>query len=598
MRDMAILDWLGKIVGNENWVWPKQLIEWGGRKVSAHWLQAEADALLKRAALYESDTDQKKAEAVATEMRKKALAAMADMPREHADYKRIPDTPRYGQLRGLMVRREIYDDLVGLGSGVPGNAGFAEQLLGQGGIGSKATQLWKTAKVALNPPGQIRNFVSNAVMLQLSGVPLRKIPGLIVRAAKQIKHGGKHWQAAKKYGVTAATFTAQELYRSKRDLLDLEVQMNGKHPLIAIRHAASWVMDKAGDAYQFSEALMKTAKMIDAIEREGMTEEQAALEAQKWLFDYSLVNRNIRYLRNAPVGMPFLTYSAKVAPRLAEVAAKHPLRFLPWVVLFYGMGAAAMAMLGGDGDDWDELKKSLPEWLRKKPHAVPLPWRDSEGRIQFTDIGYFFPWSQWAELVKDLAHGEPMDALRSAGIIGGPVPDIITAIKTGIDPFTKKPIADPADPTWQQSVAVMNYAWSMAAPPFLTSNGFLSPMGLFDKQYGGKLVQGVTGTTDKWGDPRATTEQAFIGLAGVNIKGVDPDHTRASELQRLNREALDVKAKLVRRLADRSLSETQRTILISDYTKEMQERVKKVYEFGNSAKVPAFSRPIGGADAR
>lgn len=373
--------------------------------------------------------------------------------------------------------------------------------------------------------------------------------------------------------------------------------MNGKHPLIAIRHAASWAMDKAGDAYQFSEALMKTAKMIDAIEREGMTEEQAALEAQKWLFDYSLVNRNIRYLRNAPVGMPFLTYSAKVAPRLAEVAAKHPLRFLPWVVLFYGMGAAAMAMLGGDGDDWDELKKSLPEWLRKKPHAVPLPWRDSEGRIQFTDIGYFFPWSQWAELGKDLAHGEPMDALRLAGIIGGPVPDIITAIKTGIDPFTKKPIADPADPTWQQSVAVMNYAWSMAAPPFLTSNGFLSPMGLFDKQYGGKLVQGVTGTTDKWGYLRATTEQAFIGLAGVNIKGVDPDHTRASELQRLNREALDVKAKLVRRLADRSLSETQRTILISDYTKEMQERVKKVSEYGNSAKVPAFSRPIGGADA-
>lgn len=598
MRDMAILDWLGKIVGNENWVWPKQLIEWGGRQVSAHWLQAEADSLLKRSALYENDADRKKAEAIASEMRKKALAAMADMPREHADYKRIPDTPRYGQLRGLLVRREIYDDLVGLGTGVPGDAGFAEQLLGQGGLGSKATQLWKTAKVALNPPGQIRNFISNAVMLQLSGVPLRKIPGLIVRAAKQIKYGGKHWQAAKKYGVTAATFTAQELYRSKRDLLDLEVQMKGIHPVIAVKIAASWVMDKAGDAYQFSEALMKTVKMIDAMEREGMTEEQAALEAHDWLLDYSLVNRNIRYLRNAPVGMPFLTYSAKVAPRLLEVAVNHPTRFLPWVALFYGMGYAAMAALGGSGDDWDELKKSLPEWLRKKPHAVPLPWRDSEGRIQFTDIGYFFPWSQWAELGKDLAHGEPLDALRSAGIIGGPVPDIITAIKTGIDPFTKKPIADPADPTWQQSVAVMNYAWNMAAPPFLTANGFLSPMGLFDKQYGGKLVQGVTGTTDKWGDPRATTEQAFIGLAGVNIKGVDPDHTRASELQRLQREALDVKSKLVRRLADRSLSETQRTILMSDYSKEMLERIKKAQEYGSTAKVPAFARPIGGADAR
>jgi len=132
MRDMAILDWLQKISGNQQWVWPKQLIQWGGRTVSAHWLQAEADALLKRSALYENPADKKKAESIATDMRKKALAAMAEMPREHEDYKRIPDTPRYGLLRGLMVRREIHDDLVGLGSGVPGDASWARRYRHQG----------------------------------------------------------------------------------------------------------------------------------------------------------------------------------------------------------------------------------------------------------------------------------------------------------------------------------------------------------------------------------------------------------------------------------------------------------------------------------
>lgn len=591
MRDMAILDWLQSITTNTNWIWPDQLIEWGGRKVSAHWLLAESDALLKRAELYPEDTDKKKAETVATEMRKKAMATMADMPREHKDYKRIPDTPRYGQLRGLMVRREIYDDLVGLGTGVPGDAGFAEQLLGQGGIGSKATQLWKTAKVALNPPGQIRNIVSNLVMLQLSGVPLHRIPSLIVRAYKQIQHNGVHWQAAKKYGMTAATFTAQELYRAKRDVVELEAEMKGNHPIIAIKTAANFILDKAGDVYQWSEAITKTVKMIDAMEREGMTDEQAALEAQKWLFDYSLVDRNIRYLRNAPVGMPFLTYSTKVAPRLVEIATKHPQRFLPWAILMWGMGAAAAAMLGGSDDDWDKLKETLPEWLRKNPHAVPLPWRDADGRVQFTDIGYFFPWSQWAELGKDIAHGEPMGALSSLGIFGGPVPDIITAAKTGIDPFTKRPIADPGDPAWQQGVAIMNYVWSMAAPPFLTANGFLSPMGVFDKRYGGKLVQGITGTTDKYGDSKATVAQSIIGLGGVNIRGIDPDHSRATELQRLQLEAIEVKRRLNQRLNDKSLSDTQRAILISDYTKEMRERMKKMQQYSQGSSVPAFARP-------
>jgi hypothetical protein len=40
MRDMAILDWLEKISGNEQWVWKKDLVTWGGRKVSTHWLMA------------------------------------------------------------------------------------------------------------------------------------------------------------------------------------------------------------------------------------------------------------------------------------------------------------------------------------------------------------------------------------------------------------------------------------------------------------------------------------------------------------------------------------------------------------------------------
>jgi hypothetical protein len=41
------------------------------------------------------------------------------------------------------------------------DAPFAQQLFEAGGIGTKITQAWKLGKVALNPPSQVRNIVSN-----------------------------------------------------------------------------------------------------------------------------------------------------------------------------------------------------------------------------------------------------------------------------------------------------------------------------------------------------------------------------------------------------------------------------------------------------
>ena len=45
-------------------------------------------------------------------------------------------------------------------------------MLGYGGIGPKITQTWKWLKGPANPPAQVRNLVSNMVLLNLSGVPL------------------------------------------------------------------------------------------------------------------------------------------------------------------------------------------------------------------------------------------------------------------------------------------------------------------------------------------------------------------------------------------------------------------------------------------
>ena len=587
MRDVSLLDWMGQISQNNDWVFPEIFVPWQGKKVTAYWLRAEADRIELQLAHYDAPA-KAKAEAMVAAMRTLAnntLGAMSAV--DHKKYKQIPDTMRYGLLRGMWVRKEIFDDIMGASQIVNADPTWFEDWFGFGGKGTKLTQWWKFTKVALNPPGQIRNFVSNMVMLQLSGVGLHKLPLRLVQAAREITNDGPHWKVAKKYGVTESTFTAQELFRIKRDLVALESQQGKMNSLRWLMNAGAHFLERVSDLYQFSEALGKTIKIIDEMEK-GKSEAEAAIEAQKWLFDYSLVPQSVRIARNAPVGMPFLTYQIKVLPRLLEVAAKHPWRFLPWAGLLYGMQAAVASMFGVDDDELEKLKKALPQWLQDRGHTVFLPMRDADGRIQVADVGYFFPWTYYSTAAKHAAEGnmkkliaDDIFGMMSAPIIGG-----ASALISNYDNFSKRPIYNEADPVGYQAAAIANYTYDLMAPPFLSSHGVVSPMGLVDTKFGGKLVQAETGQTNRFGDPRATEGQAIGALVGANFYGMDPEHTRVTNLMVMNSKVLAAERALKARLMDRGLGDEAKAALIRDYQAKMMELNKEMLEYSKESEVP------------
>jgi len=585
LRDMVLLDWLSNIAQRKDWVLKGVLVEWGEinllkpaatpdmfgggvkkRLVSAYWLKDEATRIRRQAEFYDPATA-KRAIELALKMERTANDALAGLKVDHKMFRQIPDTPRYGRLRGIWVRSEIYDDLMGVNDFLPLEPGFFQNLLGYGGVGTKITQLWKTGKVALNPPSQIRNFMSNGVLLQLSGVALPMVPVRVTQAAREIMNNGEHWKIAKKYGVTESTFTAQELYRAKRELLDLEQQMGTLSPLGQLHRIAARVMDFGGDTYQFMEALFKTAKIIDAM-AEGMSEEKAALEAQKWLFDYSLVAKEVRYLRNAPIGVPFLTFQVKVLPRMAEVALLHPWRFLPWAALLYGMSYALAAGYDVDDDDLEKLKQALPDWLRERGHTMLLPFKDAQGRWQVLDLGYYFPWTNWTELARNIKAGEVGKAVQTAGLFSGPVTDLIVAIKTGRDPFTDRDIWKAGDPPARQAMALLNYLWTMGAPPFLTSMGFV-----------GHATRAYTGETNRYGDPLSTPTQAALRLFGVNIYALEPEQSRAANIRKQQFEIGEVRTAAKQKLLDRSLSPERREAISEEYQTEARRRQEKLLKY-------------------
>lgn len=572
MRDIALLDWLAEIATERDWVLAESLVDWDGKQVTPFWLKQTAKQIRTQSVHYSMD-DRKQARAIADNMDEVADKALGEYAGVPDGWKQIPDTPRYGRLRGLIVRQEIFDDIVGAARINPTDASVAEKILGNGGLATKFTQLWKWSKVAANPPAQIRNFVSNGVLLHLSGVSFHMIIPRTIEAIREIRTNGKHWKIAKKYGVTESTFSAQELFRIESDFLDMQARGAGIFSFATAKNLASKVMSFTGDIYQLSEAVFKTAKIIDGMKK-GKTEEQAMLDAQKWMFDYSLVTPSMRYLRNAPIGAPFITFYFKALPRLLEVATTHPLRLAPYLAIPFALTAMLASMADVDDDDVDRLKKALPEWLQERGNAHFLPMKDDKGRWMAMDIGYFLPWSMWQELGTELAKGEFGKAMQSSGMLGGPVPDLIAAIKNNKDPFSKKEIVSEYDPPAKQIASIMGYLYSMAMPTWLTNYGF-----------SGHMYNALNETVDKHGEVKSTAGQATLRLFGVNLYSINPEQTRAENIRRMRYEIQEQKRRRTMALRDRNLTPEQRKEVDQEFRELIQKRSSEVVKYTQESRV-------------
>lgn len=286
---------------------------------------------------------------MAIEMEKIAKEKLKAQPEFSKDYRQIPDTSRYGNLRGLWVRKEIFDDMVGTFAIPNPDPSWAEQILGMGGWAAKATQWWKFGKVVANPPSVARNLMSGMIQSNVFGrVPFAYVPMRYTQAIQEILNNGKHWQIALKYGIKGSGFAQNESAKIERAFLAYQKQQGGTatvRNMARFKDMVAHVVDVASDGYQFIESVGKVAVIIDAMERRGMSERDAMILAEEAQFDYSNVSPAVRYLRNSPIGMPFVTYMSKVAPQLIKTAATRPWAFTPYLALTFGLPLLTQYML-------------------------------------------------------------------------------------------------------------------------------------------------------------------------------------------------------------------------------------------------------------
>lgn len=312
-------------------------------------------------------------------------------------FKQLPSNNKLGPISESYVHPEIFADLQ--------EAVRVMELPER--VWRKALGTWKFGKVIISPKTHVRNLMSNSLLAHLGGMPMYEQPVYLVKAAREMRSQGKYWKAAMENDLLRQTFTNAEL----RELFDqVEGQMSGiKAASIPERLGIignSWAQlrkgaGKAAKLYEAEEQWFKMGKFIHNVERKGMDFKAAALDAEKWLFNYSKVTRFQAKYRTRWYGAPFATFTFKALPRVMEAAVKTPWRFALPAAIIYGLEKAAQKK-AGDTKEEAEAKRALrPEYQKGNflgmPNFARVPIVDDFGREYYLNLTYITPWGDIGE---------------------------------------------------------------------------------------------------------------------------------------------------------------------------------------------------------
>lgn len=431
------------------------------------------------------------------------------------DYVLMPSDKKLGSLRGMYVDKWIADDL----NQVIRKRSELEKLAG--GLVSE----WKVFKVIFSPATWGRNAISNVLLNHLQGLPMGRVD-IYYKGAREFAKGGELYQEAKAASqgkLSRGTFTQGEL----DNFVDAWNNSSGSLPerLAAMREALTkgrWSealrqvrpsSTKAGQAatrgYQALEQWAKLSKYIHNKEK-GMAPKEAWVDAEKSIFDYSEVPKFIDWSRKSPIGAPFITFTYKALPLVAESIIVAPWRMAAVLGTLYGINKAAYWNLGMSEEEIKRLEENLPEHMRgtflgARKYLV-LPFRDKYGQILYLDLTYILPWGDV---------GERGGVWRHLPITGSPLVQTMTEIATNHSAFTGKEIYEPWESQQNKNMAIALHIWRQVAPS-------LAPGG-----YGyTRLEKAITQKPDYRGRTSSLPTAAASTLLGLKTTPIDPGQER------------------------------------------------------------------------
>lgn len=407
---------------------------------------------------------------------------------------KMPDTATMGALKGKYVIPEIAQDV----NAITKVAETSQNLY------LKALSAWKFGKVVLNPATQVRNVISNSILLDLSGTPHLRQVKLFPRAFKEHLSKGKIYQQALDDGAIGGEFVGAETMQKMREFYLVSKGGN----LEKWMDIARMPFRKAAELYQGSEQLAKMVKYMDVLNRGG-TRQMAAQEAQKWLFNYTEIPNFVSFGRTYVA--PFMTFTYKALPRLGETLVNRPMALYKYYALSTAFNETSRKLLGMSPVEYARSKKLLPPWLLKGIGGMPtnllLPFTDKYNRTLWLNLEYILPVGMAPEV---------MEKGLIRGAISNPLFNILAELKSNMD-FRGKAIIPP-EPTKEEAMkAVIGHVYRQLMPslapgiPNITKGGYS-----FEK-----IMDAIKGRPDHMERIRDLTPVLLDTLGGIKINALD-----------------------------------------------------------------------------
>ncbi|MBP7341370.1 MAG: DEAD/DEAH box helicase family protein [Syntrophaceae bacterium] len=567
LTDIAKFDYLETIAENPDWVWQPSVVRVAvGKKLKTpvmgrtrRYVMMGIGKLQEQVRTYDEmmrtrpTTEVAEIHKILTDAWQKEQAKTQNAP---ADFVQLPNTRGYGPLAGAFVKKPIADDLRPV---MDVNTDRGKLLNTVLEIERQGMAAFKMGKVALNIPTACRNIVSNIIQNNMRGRALAKIPGDIVAACQSMKARDAHYEEAFGMGLFNTNWFVTEINDVLNEFRKIE---SGRidQILSAVKNVAKY--------YGRIDDISKFAIFLQ-MRKAGAPIDKAAIEAMKWGMDYSLTSRSIKGLRQTI--MPFATYQYKIAPLIAESLGKRPWVLAKFALIYPAAKLAAMALHDLDDDDWEDLEKQLPAYIKKSGSMMILPWKTDKDQWQWVNLEYYFPFGNMLAIFRDAKALDSGEALRDLGISNPFLSMFYTGLSAREDSpplhaYSGIPIYNELDPGWMKAAKYLEYMANTWLPGMLTRQGALG--------YTGKAI---AGGEDRWGR-EVSFGQALGRWFGFNIVSVSPEQSRAQVSVKIQ----DLHKEMARIEADPSRSDEAK----AEYRARMNEELSQMAEQAPAAVLP------------
>ena len=386
----------------------------------------------------------------------KKFKGLSDSEMNKAGYYKMPNTKfpdskvkKYGKLSGKYVQEEIYKNLLAAQK-------YREsKLTDYFGDYLKLNRVWKASKTAWNPTVHVNNVFGNIFFSDMGDIPLfvgtGKGGGLINSFKLLAEHNSKKpikskvVYLAQKYGVFDADFITRELktfdfksiknaykYDDKKTEWANAVEISNRIYNAVRKNKITGTLE---NWYRLEDHIFRLNAFIHK-RQQGFSDADAAMFARKQFIDYDIQAPVINFFRHGVT--PFLAFSYRVIPLLAETAVVRPWKYAKYAALGYGLSKVGGMMGGGDAEKERQL---MPKTSAGNILGIPilptkeikLPFTDKEGNSKYINIERLFPGGDILELGQGIIPGLPAPFQPSFGIAG----DVVFGL-AGVDLFTKK----------------------------------------------------------------------------------------------------------------------------------------------------------------